>query len=98
MLLTSLGLHVSENVHAATPQSRREGIMAPLDFTSGFTPAPADKASSEPEITSAQLLRRHAQDLIETAERLLAQAEAELETAYAMVSAAAGRSAAVVSR
>jgi hypothetical protein len=44
------------------------------------------------------MLRRHAQDLIETAERLLAQAEAELETAYAMVSAAAGRSAAVASR
>ena len=39
-------------------------------------------------LTSAQLLRRHAQDLIEAAERMLAQAEAELETAYAMVSGA----------
>ena len=39
-------------------------------------------------LTSAQLLRRHAQDLIESAERLLAQAEAELETAYEMVSPA----------
>lgn len=47
-------------------------------------------------LTSAQLLRRHAQDLIESAERMLAQAEAELETAYAMVSTggALGRAAA----
>jgi hypothetical protein len=72
--------------------------MAPLEFTSGFPHDPFEKASGDAEISSAQMLRRHAQDLIETAERLLAQAEAELETAYAMVSARAGRSRAVVSR
>jgi hypothetical protein len=49
------------------------------------------------EINSAQMLRRHAQDLIETAERLLAQAEAELEAAYSMVSDA-NRSAADATR
>jgi hypothetical protein len=71
--------------------------MAPLELTSRFSHDPLNRASGDAEITSAQMLRRHAQDLIETAERLLAQAEAELETAYAMVSAKAGRSA-VLSR
>ena len=72
--------------------------MAALEPTSSFTLDPGSKASNDPEVTSAQLLRRHAQDLIETAERLLAQAEAELETAYAMVSASTRASAAVVGR
>jgi len=47
----------------------------------------AASADDAGQLTSAQLLRRHAQDLIESAERLLAQAEAELEMAYEMVSA-----------
>jgi hypothetical protein len=72
--------------------------MAAIVPTSRFSPDDLYKPSGDPEITSAQMLRRHAQDLIETAERLLAQAEAELETAYAMVSAAAGRSPAAISR
>ena len=55
--------------------------------------APAIHASSKDSgedhhLTSAQLLRRHAQDLIETAERMLAQAEAELERASALVGGA----------
>jgi len=49
-----------------------------------------DRAEGPEHLTSAQLLRRHAQDLIESAERLLAQAEAELETAYEMVSPGGG--------
>ena len=72
--------------------------MASADSTSYFSFDHLERPSGDPEITSAQMLRRHAQDLIETAERLLAQAEAELETAYAMVSAATGRTAAVSSR
>lgn len=51
--------------------------------TSHVNPTGAEELE---HLTSAQLLRRHAQDLIESAERMLAQAEAELETAYAMVS------------
>jgi len=71
--------------------------MAPVDTTHYFSPDKLNE-SGDPAVTSAQMLRRHAQDLIETAERLLAQAEAELETAYTMVSAAAGRSTAAASR
>ena len=72
--------------------------MASVDSTSRYSLDDLSRPSGDPQISSAQMLRRHAQDLIETAERLLAQAEAELETAYAMVSAAAGRSRAAMTR
>jgi hypothetical protein len=61
-----------------------ERAMEPNDITHGAT-----SEDGETAFGAAQRLRIHARRLVDTAERMLAQAEAELEAAKLLITSAA---------